>query len=106
MEVTFLILLLLKDEADNEEDVEIEGLDSLNQEEEEEVDRIIGEEEEAMLAEEVALLQELAEKEGPEKLLLDRLNVDKLINMVSRVRLAWPENLPGYNEEEYSTDPQ
>ncbi|XP_035704251.1 coiled-coil domain-containing protein lobo-like [Folsomia candida] len=108
-----------QDEIDNlfeeEEDFEegdgeewgVEGLENLDASEQEAVDQVMNEEEdEALLAEEVALLQALQEEKGPEKLLLDSTNVDKLINMLSRVRLAWPENLPGYDATEYATDPE
>lgn len=46
------------------------------------------------------------EKETKEKLVLDRMNVEDLINMVSRVRLAWPENFPYYDAAEFATDPE
>jgi hypothetical protein len=83
----------------------VEGLEELTKEEEEEVEKILEEEEEALMAEEVARIQEQGEKKEEEKIILDKMNIDQLINMVSRVRLAWPEDLPGYDETEFSTDP-
>jgi len=76
--------------------------DRLGPEQEDMINKILQEEEEELLKEEG--LEEVKEEVVPEKIILDRLNVEKLINMLSKVRLVWPENLPHYDETEYSTD--
>lgn len=42
----------------------------------------------------------------PEKFPLDHVNVETLVNMISKIHLVWPEDLPYYDELEYSMDPQ
>ncbi|ODN00850.1 Dynein regulatory complex subunit 7 [Orchesella cincta] len=41
----------------------------------------------------------------PEKYPLDHVNVQNLVNMLSKIHLVWPEDLPYYDETEYSTEP-
>jgi hypothetical protein len=79
--------------------------ETLEAEDEDAIDRILAEEE-AELLKENGLEDAVKEEAVKEKIILDRLNVEKLINMLSKVRLAWPEDMPYYDANEYSTDPE
>lgn len=40
----------------------------------------------------------------PEKYPLDHVNVENLVNMLAKIRLVWPEDLPQYDELDFSTE--
>jgi hypothetical protein len=85
-----------EDETEYEDEYELEAEEEEEEaEEEEETEEVIPEE---------------AEPEGRKFLvkrngILDFDNVQNLANMLSKVKLVWPENMPWFNEAEYSTDP-
>lgn len=108
---------------DTYDDLEAEADDLLEEEEDEEGEEDEDEDEEEGIEREIQIIDEedegyddddfkddyfleYTEQFGPEETFrnLDSSNVQDLINMLAKVKLIWPEDLPHYDEHQYNSD--